>query len=99
MCFVFLSVDIDLSLPLEEVLFSLQVDLLLPYSQLSLSSQAELPDSCLAFGLQEKPARWFYIFSEVEELQHIRSELTVLFQVRERHISRLSLIFRCSQWF
>ncbi|XP_026023023.1 nischarin isoform X2 [Astatotilapia calliptera] len=75
------NMDQDLTLPLEEVLFSLQVDLLLPYPQLSLSSQAELPDSCLAFGLQEKPARWFYIFSEVEELQHIRSELTVLLQV------------------
>ncbi|XP_078105343.1 nischarin isoform X2 [Sander vitreus] len=65
--------------PVEEVLSSLQVDLLLPYSQLLLSSQAELPDSCLAFGLRAGPTRW-YIFFEAEELRQIRSELTVLIQ-------------------
>ncbi|KAJ4940488.1 hypothetical protein JOQ06_026788 [Pogonophryne albipinna] len=63
----------------EEVLSSLQVDLLLPYSQLLLSSQAELPDSCLAFGLQAAPTRWF-LFSEPEALRQTRSELKVLIQ-------------------
>ncbi|XP_044076457.1 nischarin isoform X2 [Siniperca chuatsi] len=79
--FTWTSQDIDQeqSPPVEEVLSSLQVDLLLPYSQLMLSSRAELPDSCLAFGLQAGPTRW-YIFSEAKELQQTRTELTVLIQ-------------------
>ncbi|XP_047439582.1 nischarin isoform X2 [Mugil cephalus] len=64
---------------MEEVLSGLQVDLLLPYSQLQLSSQAELPDSCLALGLRAGPTRW-YIFSEAERLRQTRAKLTVLLQ-------------------
>uniref|UniRef100_A0A7N6BDB5 PX domain-containing protein n=1 Tax=Anabas testudineus TaxID=64144 RepID=A0A7N6BDB5_ANATE len=68
----------------EEVLSGLQMDLLLPYSQLLLSSRAELPDSCLAFELQSGSTCW-YIFSEAEELQQTRTELTALIQVRGQH--------------
>ncbi|KAI9549102.1 hypothetical protein NQZ68_003637 [Dissostichus eleginoides] len=71
--------DADQEQSVEEVLSSLQVDLLLPYSQLLLSSQAELPDSCLAFGLKAAPTRWF-LFSEPEALRQTRSELKVLIQ-------------------
>ncbi|CAJ1052035.1 nischarin isoform X1 [Xyrichtys novacula] len=66
----------------EEVLSSLQVDLLLPHSQLLLSSCAELPDSCLSFGSLDRPTLW-YIFSEYEELQLTRTELTRLIQAAE----------------
>ncbi|XP_076599928.1 nischarin isoform X2 [Chaetodon auriga] len=71
--------DQQQSPPVEEVLSSLQLNLLVPYSQLLLSSEAELPDSCLAFGLQAGSTRW-YIFSEAEELRQTRNELTVLIQ-------------------
>ncbi|XP_068578165.1 nischarin isoform X1 [Cebidichthys violaceus] len=71
--------DQEQSPPVEEVLSSLQVDLLLPYSQLLLSCGADLPDSCLAFGPQAGPTRWF-VFSEAEELRQTRTELTVLIQ-------------------
>ncbi|KAM7421986.1 hypothetical protein PAMA_010187 [Pampus argenteus] len=63
----------------EEVLSALQVDLLLPYSRLLLSSRADLPDSCLAFGLQDGLTRW-YIFSEAKELRQTRTEMTALIQ-------------------
>lgn len=86
-------------MPAEKVLSDLQVHLLLPYSQLSLSSRAELPDSCLAFGLQAKPTCWFYIFSEAEDLQQTRAELRALLQVSESLTFSLSCIFRRSQWF
>lgn len=68
---------------MEEVLSSLQVDLLVPYSQLLLSSQAELPDPCLALGFQRSLTRW-YIFSGAEQLRQTRTELTSLIQVREQ---------------
>ncbi|XP_045885200.1 nischarin isoform X4 [Micropterus dolomieu] len=74
-----LDTDQEQSPPVKEVLSSLQVDLLLPYSQLLLSSRAELPDSCLAFGHQGDPTRW-YIFSEAKELWQTRTELTLLIQ-------------------
>ncbi|KAM6927858.1 LOW QUALITY PROTEIN: nischarin [Xenentodon cancila] len=66
----------------EEVMAALQVDLLLPYSHILPSSQAELPNSFLSFGNRTSLTRW-YIFSEAEELQKTRSELTVLFQSAE----------------
>nr|XP_046236500.1 nischarin isoform X4 [Scatophagus argus] len=65
--------------PVEKVLSSLQVGLLVPYSQLLFSSQGELPDSCLALGLQSSSTRW-YIFSSVEELRQTRTELRLLIQ-------------------
>lgn len=71
--------------PVEKVLSSLQADLLVPYSQLLLSSQAELPDSCLAFGFQRSSTRW-YIFSEAEQLRQTRTELTSLVQVRQQRL-------------
>ncbi|KAK9529582.1 hypothetical protein VZT92_013664 [Zoarces viviparus] len=71
--------DADQEQSVEELLSSLQVDLLLPYSQLLLSCSADLPDSCLAFGLTAGPTRW-YVFSEAEELRQTRTELTVLIQ-------------------
>lgn len=74
--------DQEQSTPVEEVLSSLQVDLLLPHSLLLLSSQAELPDSCLAFGCQDNLTQWF-IFSEYEELQQTRDELTRLIQAAD----------------
>lgn len=80
--FLLVFSDQEQSPPVEMVLSSLQVDLLVPYSQLLLPSQAELPDSCLAFGLQAGLTRW-YIFSEAEELRRTRTDLTVLIQVRE----------------
>jgi len=79
-----LSSDQEQSRSVEEVLSLLQLDLLLPYSRLLLFRSAELPDSCLAFGLHGDPTRWF-IFSEAEELRQTRTELTALVQVRERH--------------
>ncbi|TKS71439.1 Nischarin Imidazoline receptor 1 [Collichthys lucidus] len=72
--------DQEQSPPVEELLSSLQIDLLVPYSQLLFFSQAELPDSCLAFGLQAGSTSW-YIFSEAEELRQTRTELTALIQV------------------
>ncbi|KAI3369758.1 hypothetical protein L3Q82_024582 [Scortum barcoo] len=78
--FTRMNQDKDQQSPLvEEVLSSLQMDLLLPYSQLLLSSQAEVPGSCLAFGLQTDSTRW-YIFSEAEELRQTRTELIALIQ-------------------
>ncbi|XP_026204279.1 nischarin isoform X1 [Anabas testudineus] len=74
--------DQEQSPSVEEVLSGLQMDLLLPYSQLLLSSRAELPDSCLAFELQSGSTCW-YIFSEAEELQQTRTELTALIQAAE----------------
>ncbi|XP_067360925.1 nischarin isoform X3 [Channa argus] len=68
--------------PVEEVLSSLQINVLLPYSQLALSSRAELPYSCLAFELQCGLTHW-YIFSEAEELQQTRTELTTLIQTAD----------------
>lgn len=85
---VLLFSDQEQSPPVEELLSSLQVDLLVPYSQLLFFSQAELPDSCLAFGLQAGSTSW-YIFSEAEELRQTRTELTALIQVREQHTSHL----------
>ncbi|XP_074525644.1 nischarin [Halichoeres trimaculatus] len=76
------SADQEQSTPVEEVLSSLQVDLLLPHSHLLLSSQAELPDSCLALACQDNPTQWF-IFSEYEELQQTREELTRLLQAAD----------------
>ncbi|XP_041812795.1 nischarin [Chelmon rostratus] len=76
--------DQQQSPPVEEVLSSLQLDLLVPYSQLRLSSETELPDSCLAFGLQAELTRW-YIFSEAKELQQTKDELTVLMQASGSH--------------
>ncbi|KAM4740983.1 nischarin isoform 2-T2 [Anableps anableps] len=63
----------------EEVLSGLQVDLLVPYSQVLLNSQADLPDSCLCFGIKAGQNRWF-IFSEAEEVRQTRTELSVLLQ-------------------
>lgn len=77
--------------PVEKVLSSLQVDLLVPYSQLLPSSQAELPDSCLAFGSQRSLTRW-YIFSEAEQLRQTRTELTSLIQVREQRADQSTSI-------
>ncbi|XP_056294504.1 nischarin isoform X2 [Pseudoliparis swirei] len=71
--------DQEQSRSVEEVLSLLQLDLLLPYSRLLLFRSAELPDSCLAFGLHGDPTRWF-IFSEAEELRQTRTELTALVQ-------------------
>ncbi|XP_028261990.1 nischarin isoform X1 [Parambassis ranga] len=65
-----------------DVLSNLHMDILLPYSQLMLFSPAELPDSCLALGLQEGLTRW-YIFSGAEELRQTKTELTVLLQAAE----------------
>ncbi|XP_013870780.1 nischarin [Austrofundulus limnaeus] len=66
----------------EEVLMGLQVDLLVPYSRLMLSSCSELPDSCLSFGVEASPTRW-YVFSEAEELSRTRTELKTLLQTSE----------------
>ncbi|XP_029358310.1 nischarin isoform X2 [Echeneis naucrates] len=77
--------DQEQSPPVKEVLSGLQMDLLLPYSQLLLSPQDQLPDCCLAFGLQSAPTRW-YIFSEVEALRQTRTELTTLIQAAKSHI-------------
>ncbi|XP_034540452.1 nischarin [Notolabrus celidotus] len=74
--------DQDPAASVKEVLSSLQVELLLPHSQLLLSLRAELPDSCLAFGCQDEPTQWF-IFSEYEELQQTRDELTRLIQAAD----------------
>lgn len=65
---------------MEQVISVLQVDLLVPYSQLLLSSQTELPVSCLAFGLKTN-LTWWYMFSKAEELQEIKTELAMLIQV------------------
>uniref|UniRef100_UPI0037E90AC3 nischarin n=1 Tax=Semicossyphus pulcher TaxID=241346 RepID=UPI0037E90AC3 len=70
--------------PVEDVMSSLQMNFLLPYSQLLLSSQADVPDSCLAFGCQADATRW-YIFSEAEELRQTRTELTGLIQAPGSH--------------
>lgn len=86
--FVLVFSDWEQSPPVEKVLSSLQMDLLVPYSQLLLSSQAELPGSCLAFGLQASLTQW-YIFSEAEELRQTRTELGELIQVRQEHRSVL----------
>ncbi|XP_037535856.1 nischarin [Nematolebias whitei] len=72
----------DQSPAVEEVLLGLQVDLLVPYSQVTLSSRSELPDSCLSFGVQASPTRW-YIFSEAEEVRQTRTELKALQQTSE----------------
>ncbi|XP_047203473.1 nischarin isoform X2 [Girardinichthys multiradiatus] len=69
----------DQSPAVEETLSGLQLDLLVPYSQLLLTSQAELPDSCLSFRIKAGQTCWF-IFSEAEELRQTRTELTVLLQ-------------------
>ncbi|XP_035488798.2 nischarin isoform X2 [Scophthalmus maximus] len=68
--------------PVKEVLSSLQMNFLLPYSQLRLSCGGELPDCCLAFGLQSGPTRW-YFFSEAEQLRQTRAELRALIQAAE----------------
>ncbi|XP_063766924.1 nischarin isoform X2 [Eleginops maclovinus] len=77
--FTWTNQDADQEQCVEEVLSSLQVDLLLMYSQLLLSSQSELPNSCLAFGFKAGPTRWF-IFSEPEAIRQTRSELKLLIQ-------------------
>ncbi|XP_040890153.1 nischarin isoform X2 [Toxotes jaculatrix] len=84
--FTLTSLDSDLEHgpPVKEVLSGLQMDLLLPYSQLLLSSRAELPDCCLAFGLQSGQTCW-YVFSEADELRQTRTELTALIQAGESH--------------
>ncbi|KAM4613145.1 nischarin isoform 2-T2 [Polymixia lowei] len=64
---------------LEEVLSGLRAELLLPYSHLLLSSQVELPDSCLALGVRSHQARW-YLFSDPQKLKETRTELTALTQ-------------------
>ncbi|MEQ2158135.1 hypothetical protein GOODEAATRI_009144 [Goodea atripinnis] len=74
--------DEDQSPAVEEALSGLQLDLLVPYSQLLLTSQAELPDSCLSFGIKAGQTCWF-IFSEAEQLRQTRTELSVLLQVRQ----------------
>lgn len=71
--------------PVDQVLAGLQVDLLMPYSQVQLTSQAELPDSCLSFGMKSGQSRWF-IFSEAEEVRRTRTELCALLQVRQPHL-------------
>lgn len=75
--------DQEQSLATEEVLSRLQVDLLHPYSHFLFSSLAELPDSCLAFGLRSSTTRW-YLFSEAQQLQQTRTELIALIQVRTK---------------
>lgn len=81
----------------KNVLSNLHMDILLPYSQLLLFSQAELPDSCLALGLQEGLTRW-YIFSEAEELRQTKTELTVLLQVGSNNL-RTYISGICSVFF
>ncbi|XP_061542796.1 nischarin isoform X2 [Phycodurus eques] len=77
-----LDADKDRSPSAEVVLSGLEVDLLLPFSQLLLSPHAELPASCLGFGLQNGTAR-YYLFSEAKELQRTGAELKRLMQVTE----------------
>lgn len=89
---ILFSSDQQQSPAIDEVLSGLQMDLLLPYSHLLLSSRAEIPDSCLAFGLRDGPTRW-YIFSEANELRQTRTELTALIQVREKHMSHSESLF------
>lgn len=89
---LFVMLFLDQDPPVEKVLSSLQVDLLVPYSQLLLPSQVELPDTCLALGLQDSLTQW-YIFSDAEELQQTRADLTGLIQVRVLEISFLLLLY------
>ncbi|XP_008407084.1 nischarin isoform X2 [Poecilia reticulata] len=69
----------DQSPDVEEVLSGLQADLLVPYSQVLLNCPAELPDSCLSFGIKTGQNRWF-VFSEAEEVRQTRTELNGLLQ-------------------
>ncbi|XP_077385751.1 nischarin isoform X2 [Festucalex cinctus] len=69
-----LDADQDQSGSTEAVVSSLDLDLLLPFPHLLLSPHAELPASCLAFGLRDGAARYF-LFSEARELQRIRAQL------------------------
>ncbi|XP_058487650.1 nischarin [Solea solea] len=80
----FQDTDQEQNLPLKELVSGLQMNFLIPYSQLLLFSRGELPDCCLAFGLQSGSACW-YIFSEAEELRQIRMELTELIQAAGSH--------------
>ncbi|XP_054906089.1 nischarin isoform X3 [Poeciliopsis prolifica] len=66
----------------EEILSGFQVDLLVPYSQVLLTCPADLPDSCLSFGIKTGQNRWF-IFSEAKEVRQTRTELNGLLQVRD----------------
>uniref|UniRef100_A0A1A8I0C1 Nischarin n=1 Tax=Nothobranchius kuhntae TaxID=321403 RepID=A0A1A8I0C1_NOTKU len=76
--------DLDQIPSMEKVLSGLQVDLLVPYSQLLLSSQVDLPYSCLFFGLRANlTCRYWYIFSEAEELRQTKTELKVLLQASD----------------
>lgn len=84
--FALLLSDQEQSSPVETVTSSLKVDLLVPYPQLHFSSHAELPDSCFAFSLQAG-LTWWYIFSNIEELWKTRTDLALLVQVREQHMS------------
>ncbi|XP_061689073.1 LOW QUALITY PROTEIN: nischarin [Syngnathoides biaculeatus] len=77
-----LDADKDRTQSTKNVLSSLEVDLLLPFSQLLLSSHAELPASCLAFGLQNGTPR-YYLFSEAQVLTRTRAELKRLTQGTE----------------
>ncbi|XP_054589454.2 nischarin isoform X3 [Nothobranchius furzeri] len=73
--------DLDQIPSMEKVLSGLHVDLLVPYSQLLLSSQVDLPYSCLFFGLRANlTCRYWYIFSEAEELRQTKTELKALLQ-------------------
>ncbi|KAF0034763.1 hypothetical protein F2P81_012521 [Scophthalmus maximus] len=74
--------------PVKEVLSSLQMNFLLPYSQLRLSCGGELPDCCLAFGLQSGPTRW-YFFSEAEQLRQTRAELRALIQSEAEEVRQV----------
>ncbi|XP_057701806.1 nischarin isoform X2 [Corythoichthys intestinalis] len=66
----------------EALLSNLEAYLLLPFSELLLSSHAELPASCLSFGLRNDASR-YYLYSEPQELQYTRSELNRLLRLPE----------------